>query len=327
MGGRALSVEGSSPQEGLPPEFAARIDQLAELLDAPLVARLGLRPKPVFRVAAAADENACLAALDAIGITQREPVPGLPHTWAIEHEDREALTHCSLVESGAIHIQGASSQRCARALRAEPGERILDLAAAPGGKTLVLAESLAGTGELVAVEAVKNRFFRLRANLERAGHTSVRTVLSDGRHVPRAFHGTFDRVLLDAPCSSEARFDPQNPDTFARWSLKKVRDMARKQWGLLGTAIRCAAPGGIIVYATCAYSPEENEATLAAHVGSTDSLAEVIPVDLGPGVETRPGLTRWGRKRWPDEIEQAARVLPDTFHEGFFVARLRRRDD
>lgn len=302
-----------------------RIDELGRQLDAPLAASLGARPKPVFRVPVSADEHDTLAALERFGIRDPEPVPGLPRTWAIAHEDRDALTHCELVESGAIHIQGASSQRCARALGAEPGDRVLDLAAAPGGKTLVLAEALGGRGDLVAVEAVKARFFRLRANLERAGHSSVRTVLADGRRVPRAFHDTFDRVLLDAPCSSEARFDPAAPETFARWSLKKVRDMARKQWGLLGTALRCARPGGVVVYATCAYSPEENEATLAAHVGAPDSLGEVIPVDLGPGVETRPGLANWGRKRWPQEVSRAARVLPDAFHEAFFVARLRRR--
>jgi len=313
------------PRGALPSDFVQRIEKLAELLEAPLFERLGHRPRPVFRLAATADEDACLAALDQLGISPRTPVPGLPRTWAIEPGDRDALTRCDLVERGAIHIQGASSQRCARALGVEAGDRILDLAAAPGGKSLVLAEALAGTGELVAVEAVKSRFFRLRANLERAGHAAVRTVLADGRHIPRAFHDTFDRVLLDAPCSSEARFDPEDPDTFARWSIKKVRDMARKQWGLLGTALRCAQPGGIIVYATCAYSPEENEATLAAHVGSPDSLAEMIPVDLGCGVETRPGLTRWAKKRWPEELQLAKRVLPDEFHEGFFVARLRRR--
>jgi 16S rRNA (cytosine1407-C5)-methyltransferase len=104
------------------------------------------------------------------------------------------------------------------ALAPRPGETVLDLAAAPGGKTLQLAALMQNSGRLSAVEAVKGRFFRLRANLERGGVTNARTFLMDGRAVGRKCPEMFDRVLLDAPCSSEARFSRLDPRSWAHWS-------------------------------------------------------------------------------------------------------------
>src|SRR5690606_29965464 len=98
-----------------------------------------------------------------------EPVPGLPDAWHVPPALREPLTRSAAAEAGRIYVQGASSQRCALALGAAPGERVLDLAAAPGGKTLLLAAAMQDRGELVAVEAVRDRYFRMRDNLARAG--------------------------------------------------------------------------------------------------------------------------------------------------------------
>lgn len=314
------------PLAALPPDFVARLRELADVLGAPVLAHPRSRPVPVFRTnPLRGDPERTVAALRGAGLTP-VPVPGLPGAYEVPEAQRDALTRSRAAEDGAIYVQGASSQRCARLLGAEPGERILDLAAAPGGKTLLLAAQMQDRGEIVAVEAVRKRFFRLTENLARAGVGCVRAHAVDGRRLPRSWDGTFDRVLLDAPCSSEARIDPGVPASFERWSLRKVRDMARKQWGLLGTAIRCVRPGGTIVYATCSFAPEENEATVAAHVGGDAADVDLVDVDLGDGVDLRPGLTRWGRKRWPDQLERARRILPDERHEGFFVAVLRRRE-
>ncbi len=311
-------------REPLPAKFRQRLDDLEAALDADLLPDPAAR-RTVFRVVR--DAERVLTDLADLGLAP-EPVPGLDHTWSVAPVDRELLTHAGPATDGSLYVQGAASIRAARALGALPDQRVLDLAAAPGGKTLVLAAAMQGRGELVAVDAVKARFHRLRANLDHAGAGHVRTWLGDGRRVPRDFHQHFDRVLLDAPCSSEARIDPATPKTFANWSLGKVRDMARKQWGLLGTALRCLAPGGEVVYSTCSFAPEENEATLAAWLtvdDSDDRAAELLPLDLGEGVTTRPGLERFGRKRWPEQLHLARRIVPDALHEGLFVARLRRR--
>lgn len=314
-----------APADGALPEvFVERLLRLGRQLDVPLLERLRVRPWPVFRInRLRGTADAVVDALRAEGL-HPTPVPGIPAAFSVTSDERDALTRSAPAGSGALYVQGASSQRCALLLDARPGHRVLDLAAAPGGKTIALADGMEDRGEIVAVEAVRKRFFRLRDNLERAGVHCARAVAMDGRRVPRAWDGTFDRVLLDAPCSSEARFVPGEPDTWERWSLRKVRDMARKQWGLLGAGIRCLKPGGILVYATCAFAPEENEATVAAWVGQDHPDVELVEADLGPGAETRPGLSTWEKKRWPESLSLARRVVPDALHEGFFVAKLRR---
>ncbi|MBK8975738.1 MAG: RsmB/NOP family class I SAM-dependent RNA methyltransferase [Planctomycetes bacterium] len=308
-----------------PDALTARLAALGDALQLHADALLGPRPRrATFRFEARRRPPAeTEATLRARGLAV-EPLAGLPGCAAVPAAQRDTLTRASAADDGALYVLGASSVRAARALEARGGERVLDLAAAPGGKTLVLAEALADRGELVAVDAIPARFHRLRANLDRAGATFVETLCCDGRRVPRRFHDRFDRVLLDAPCSSEARIDPDVPATFANWSLGKIRDMARKQWGLLGTALRCVKPGGEVVYCTCSLAPEENEATVAAWLGAGTPEVELLPVDLGAGVRAVPGLATWGRKRWPDELALTRRIVPDRDHEALFVARLRR---
>ena len=132
------------------------------------------------------------------------------------------------------------------ALDPQPGETILDLAAAPGGKTLHIAAMMGGQGRITAVEPVRERFFKLKANCERGGAADiVQLVLKDGATIGRTSANTFDRVLLDAPCSSAACLRPDQPQTWKYWSEKKIQDCARKQKSLLRSAIDATRPGGI----------------------------------------------------------------------------------
>ena len=125
----------------------------------------------------------------------------------------------------------------------KPEESVLDLAA--GGKTLQMACMMNNQGALSAVEPVKNRFFKLKANLEQQGASFVKTYLTDGRTVGGKCPERFDRVLLDAPCSSESRFTQLNPDSWSHWSIKKVKEVARKQKKLLMSALYSLKPGGV----------------------------------------------------------------------------------
>ena len=121
---------------------------------------------------------------------------------------------------------------------------MLDLGAAPGGKTLLSAARMRNTGSILAVDPIKSRYFRLRANLERCGVCNVRYRLDDGRNLGRRMPAAFDRVLLDAPCSSEARF--RSRATRSRFGIgrrARVRETAHKQRGLIRAAFACLKPG------------------------------------------------------------------------------------
>lgn len=238
---------------------------------------------------------------------------------------RAQVTRHELVDAGALYPQNPSSLLPVVALDPQPGERVLDLCAAPGGKTLAMAERMGDAGELVAVEAVKPRFFKLLALVKQAGAGDrVRCQLMDGGQAGRRWPEAFQRVLVDAPCSSEARFHESDPESYRYWSPRKSRDMAGKQKALLNAGWAALAPGGSLVYATCSFAPEENESVIAHFLGKMGQGARVAAVSLPEGVTWQPGLAEWQGKSLPPELAQARRILPDGVMEGFFFCLLRK---
>ncbi len=266
---------------------------------------------------------------------QEPPHPLARTAFVAPRHARQWLTHHPAFASGALYLQSLSSQWAVWTLDPQPGEAVLDLAAAPGGKTTLIAAAMGNQGYLAAVEAVKPRFFKLRETLARCRVRCARTFLADGRRIGAKTPARFDRVLLDAPCSSEARIRAADPTSWQHWSERKVFEAAHKQRGLLRSAFAALRPGGVLVYATCSYAPEENEAVLA-HL-----LAEAPDAVLEPPAYSPPSavaglswaaLTDWlpARKRpalcaeRASQLAHTRRVLPQGAWSGFFLARIRK---
>ena len=220
------------------------------------------------------------------------PVSGAAGVYVVALEDRDVVTQSEEARDGRVYPINPSSTLAIEALSPRPGEEVLDLAAAPGGKTILMAARMDNVGRIAAVEPVKGRFFRLRANLERCGVTIAALYMHDGRSIGRKTPERFDRVLLDAPCSSEARFRADVPRSFAHWTPRKVKEAARKQRGLIRSAFACLKPGGRLVYCTCTFSREENE-DVVDYLTDREAAAEVVSVQ---------------------------RKLPDDLWDGFFYA-------
>ncbi|HXK58134.1 MAG TPA: RsmB/NOP family class I SAM-dependent RNA methyltransferase, partial [Gammaproteobacteria bacterium] len=252
-------------------------------------------------------EPAVVTALRAEGFSLRR-IEWRSGTYCVPPDQRRALTESRLFGEGLIYVQDLSSMLAPMVLAPKPGERVLDLAAAPGGKTLQMAAMMENRGELSAVESVRGRFFRLKANLKRGGATMVSTYLKDGRSVGAKVPDRFDRVLLDAPCASEARFDANDPESWSHWNLKKVQESARKQRRLLDSAIRSLRPGGTLVYCTCSFSPEENEQAVDSQLRRYGDAVAVTPIEL-PLSNVQPGLLQWGRHSYNEQLRHAVRVL------------------
>ncbi len=249
-----------------------------------------------------------------------EPIRGLAGCHAVPAAGREALMALPETTAGSIYPINPSSVLAARVLDVQPEQEVLDLAAAPGGKTLVLAGDMNNRGRIAAVEPVRARFHRMRANLARCGVEIVEFYLADGRGIGRKVPARFDRVLLDAPCSSEARFRLGDPRTFAHWKPRKVTESARKQRRLLRSAFTALKPGGKLLYCTCAFAPEENE-LVVDHLLRTETAARTLPfATCAPRV--RPGLTEWAGRRLNPALAESVRVLPDDLWDGFFVCLL-----
>jgi 16S rRNA (cytosine967-C5)-methyltransferase len=168
----------------------------------------------------------------------------------------DVLAH-PLYAAGAITPQSRASQRVARAVDPQPGERILDLCAAPGGKTTHLAALMGDRGEVVAVERHPQRARALEAQARRMHATSVRVHVADAREVtPEALGGRFDRVLVDPPCSGLGTLR-SHPDLRWRASPQSIEELRREQEAIVAAAHGALAPGGRLVYSTCTLSPRE----------------------------------------------------------------------
>lgn len=254
-----------------------------------------------------------------------KPIPWNADAFTVPGAQRRALTESAACQQGRLYLQNPSSMFPPLVLEPRSGEQILDLAAAPGSKTLQLAALIGNQGEIVAVEAVRSRFFRLRRNLEIGGATCVQTYLRDGTHLWRDWAERFDRVLLDAPCSSEGRFTAADPQTWAYWSERKIVELSRKQKQLFYSAVQCLKPGGVMVYATCTFAPEENELVVARALEVFGGALQVEQISL-PFANVQEGLITWKGKELDPELRRAVRILPDGVMEGFFVCRLRKLD-
>ncbi len=253
------------------------------------------------------------------------PVSWRPDAFLVPFECRQRLVNSKAFTEGQIYLQNLSSMFTAQLLSACPEEQVLDLAAAPGGKTLILAQAMKNRGRIAAVEVVKNRFYKLTENLRRCGVQIANCYHKDGSKVGRQCPSMFDRVLLDAPCSAESRIRANRPDTYAFWNLHKIKDMQRKQKQLLHSAILALKPGGLLVYSTCSYAPEENELVIERQLQKFAGQLEVLPVEA-PFSNTQTGLTQWQGKPLNRMLSRTLRILPDpqTGMEGFFVCLLKK---
>jgi NOL1/NOP2/sun family putative RNA methylase len=219
--------------------------------------------------------------------------------------------------AGLYYLQEPAAMAVAALLQPEPGDWVLDLAAAPGGKTSHLASLMADEGLLVANDVHTGRARILAENLERWGVRNALVVNNEPAHLAAKFGPIFDKVLLDAPCSGEGMFRKQG--AFA-WSEAIVAACARRQNAILAEAARLVRPGGLLAYATCTFSPEENEQVIAAFLaGRPDFHLLATPEYAG---------FAQGRPEWADnvvEVSRTVRLWPHHFAgEGHFIALLQR---
>ena len=268
------------------------------------------------------DVDSVLEDLEKEGVSC-EPVAWYPYAFTIDPSLRDVLTHSKLFERGEIYIQSLSSMLAPLALDPKPDETILDLTAAPGGKSLMMAAQMENRGWLSVVEPGKDRFFRLKANLERGGVTIAHHYMTDGRSVGNKCPAMFDRVMLDAPCSTEAKFKSYDPKSYAYWSERKIKEMAKLQLRLMESALKSLKPSGSLLYATCSFAPEENEAVIDKTLKKHSELT-VEPLHL-PVENRQPGLMQWGKKHFSEEVQTCVRILPTETMDGFFLCKLRKK--
>lgn len=184
------------------------------------------------------------------------PVPWCPEGYY--YEDPARPGRHPYHTAGLYYIQEPSAMSAAELLGPRPGEIVLDLAAAPGGKTTHIASLMQGQGLLVSNEIHPERAKILAENVERLGISHALVVSAAPDELARRFPAVFDRIMLDAPCSGEGMFR-KDPEAIAEWSPAHVEMCAARQWDIVQDAIAMLKPGGVLAYSTCTFNRQENE--------------------------------------------------------------------
>ena len=278
---------------------------------------VGLRRNPLkFRSFAPEEDSVFRSSLPAFRLT---PVPWEPDGFYYDPDTRPGLH--PLHAAGAWYLQEPSAMAPVALLDPRPGERVLDLCAAPGGKSTQIAGRMAGRGLLVCSEIHPKRAAILASNAERLGVANALVLNEHPARLAERFAGYFDRILVDAPCSGEGMFRKHDA-AFTDWSPATVETCARRQAEILDSAAGMLRPGGRLVYSTCTFSPEENEGSVAAFLRRhPDYRVERVTAPW-----FAPGRPEWGGgdpalagtfRLWPHKLKG----------EGHFAAVLRREGD
>jgi len=264
------------------------------------------------------------AKLDAFG-AELEPIPWCPGSYHLL-SDKSAVADSDLFQDGHVYIQNASSLIPALGLEPQPGERILDVCAAPGGKTAHIQALAGGTATIVANDAMQPRLKKLEEVLGMMHVANTQITNFQGQFIDRHLDDMggelFDRILLDAQCSGEGMLNLSRSDALRFWTPERVIKMSYLQQKMITAAWKVLKPGGVLIYSTCTFGPEENEGPVARHLKHHPD-AQIEPITL-PIEGRMPGLKSWDGTQYPETLQHAMRVRPSEFLEGFFVCRVRK---
>jgi 16S rRNA (cytosine967-C5)-methyltransferase len=241
----------------------------------------------------------------------------LREAWVLEGGNPAAS---EAVRRGWVAIQDEASQAVAGLVAADPGDTVLDLCAAPGGKTLLLARAAGTQGHVIATDLRENRVRAMRERFELAGVRNVEAIVLDGAQ-PLPFERPFERILVDVPCSGTGTL-ARHPEI--RWKLHEedIRDLHERQARLLRNALPHLAPGGRLVYSTCSLEPEENELVVREVLGALGDDFQIA--DPRSAIENQ----------LEDSVRAESLICADGFFrtlpaehgtDGFFVAAIERR--
>lgn len=230
----------------------------------------------------------------------------------IENATEKDIQELDVYENGKIYLQSLSSMLPPIILEPKEFEDILDMAAAPGGKTTQIAAITNNNANITACELNAIRAERLKYNIEKQGATSVYVMQKDSRTIDDFF--SFDRILLDAPCSGSGTLNINDENAFIYFTSKLIEKSIKAQMALLKKALTILKPGREMVYSTCSILACENEDVVNKILKEVN--AEIVPIEIDK-MEELPML--------PVRIPGTICVCPNEFYEGFFIAKLRKR--
>ena len=250
-----------------------------------------------------------------------EPISFNPDGFILK-SDHLPLSHSLAFFEGLFQYQGISSQLPPLVLDVKPGDRVLDMTAAPGSKSTQLAAMLGNKGELVLNDSSFYRLPALQANMQRSGAINHLVIKQRGENLSRVFPEYFDKILLDAPCTALGTYFSKS-EKYSWWSVKRLDKLSKLQYQLMVSAIKCLRIGGEMVYSTCSVSPEENELIIEKFMNKYPVSVEKISPIFKSKFDS--GLTLYNNSPISNEMEKSLRIWPHVHSfEGFFVIKLKK---
>ena len=240
-----------------------------------------------------------------------EQVDWSKEVFIIKNADEKIIQEMDIYQNGQIYLQSLSSMLPPIILDPKQGSDILDMAAAPGGKTTQIAALSNNKSHITACEKNKIRFERLKYNIEKQGASCVFIMAKDSRYIDDFF--SFDQILLDAPCSGSGTLNIEDMKFEKNFTEQLIEKSIKTQESLLKKAIKILKPGHEMVYSTCSILSSENEDVINRVIRNTD--AEIVPIYFD-GIEQLPLL--------PTKINGTLCICPTELYEGFFVAKIRK---
>jgi 16S rRNA C967 or C1407 C5-methylase (RsmB/RsmF family) len=239
--------------------------------------------------------------------------------------DKRAISESESCRRGLAFIQNASSFLPVLTLDPQPGDTILDMCAAPGGKSSHIAALTGNQARLWLNDGIVGRLRKLREVTELLQVETKAITAVPAQYLDKEIHRQFDRILLDAQCSGEGMIDLANRQSYRFWTPERIEKYSLLQRKMLMTACKLLRPGGVLVYSTCTFAPEENEVPINHLIRHRPEM-RIEPVLLQIP-QMRPGRTTWGGVQLDPALALSRRVVPDTYLEGFFVCRLRKAQE
>lgn len=258
---------------------------------------------------------------DRYGI-ETDIVPNVPGALKLI-SGRDVLSRTIEHIMGEFYMQSLSSMIPPIVLDPKPGEKILDLCAAPGSKTTQIAEYMKNQGTLIANEVQLDRIKTLVYNIDRLNVVNAGIIHLKGEHLSKIYDHSFDKILVDAPCSGMGIVQKKE-DVNTWWNIVRSQSLGELQYKLLVAAIKMLKTGGELVYSTCTLSLEENELVLNRLLNKFP--LELVDIDLP--IKNHPGFTKYHEEELDPQLSKTRRILPwEVNSEGFFVAKLRKTED
>ena len=249
----------------------------------------------------------------------------LTNAYTVEVTDDAQIWDLEIYKKGHIYLQSLSSQLPAEFLDISDFDTVLDVTAAPGGKTSQISALLKNTGKIVANDNNSIRIDKLNSTLKKQGCHNVEVIKNDARTIGKTHPETkesFTHIIADLPCSAEGKFNIHKEKSFAYWDMGVVIRNFKLQRDIMKSLIELMKDKGTLIYSTCTLSPEENEEVVHMILSCFPELS-LEPITRS-GKYFKAGLTEFNWKKYRKSLSWTLRVLPSDITEGFYIAKFKR---